>query len=376
MDEKKGLDFKINDVNRRKYSYYKLATKDLLHLEFLKDFKDILYFLTITFGLIALITPLSMYSYHNSGNMDGITLIMMFTPAMTAMLVAKLNKTNEYPRFIFNYYLIGSSFLIFYLIIAVVYNLKIDLNSTLVNTLIFGKPLEINWFSLALTIFNFSFIFLIYRGKNEKILNDWKFAGVNLRKIFQYSFYFIVIKNLIILLVKGLVLDFDYLLITVLDIKFWLGEMLLIVYSISSIIIFFGEEYGWRFFLQPKLQHKFGRKKGVFALGIIWGVWHIPLLLFYYSTLGNFLYSTIFQVLSCVFLSIIFAYFYEKSGSIWCVAVLHFINNGIAGLIAISKNQNVFSSYNSFNLKEMLISICVLVIISLFFLRTNVFSKK
>ncbi len=338
--------------------------------------REIFKFLIIVFGLIALIMLLSVYSYYNNGNMAGVALIMMLTPAMAAMLVAKCNKTREYPKFIFNYYLIGSSFLICYLIIAAVYNLKIDLNSTLVNTLILGKPFEINWFYLAFAVFNFSFLVLIYKGKNKKLLNDWKLAKVNLRKVFQYSFYFIVINNLIILLVKGLLLDSDYVLTTVLDIKFWLGEMLLIVYSISSIIVFFGEEYGWRFFLQPRLQHKFGKIKGIFVLGIIWGIWHIPLLLFYYSTPGNFLYSTTFQVLSCIFLSIIFAYFYKKSGSIWCIAVLHFINNGIAGLIAISQNQSLYSSYNSFNLKEMLISVCVLVIISLFFLRTEVFRKE
>ncbi len=338
--------------------------------------REIIKFLAIAFGLIALIMPLSMYSYYNNGNTAGVALIMMFTPAMAAMLVAKWNKTNEYPKFIFNYYLIGASLLICYLVIAVVYNLKIDLNPTLVNTFILGKPLEINWFYLAFAVFNFSFLVLIYKGKNKKLLNDWKLAKVNLRKVFQYSFYFIVINNLIILLVKGLLLDSDYVLTTVLDIKFWIGELLLIVYSISSIIVFFGEEYGWRFFLQPRLQHKFGKIKGILALGIIWGVWHIPLLLFYYSTPGNFLYSTTFQILACVFLSIIFAYFYEKSGSIWCIAVLHCINNGIAGLIAFSQNQNAFSSYNSFDLKEALLSICVLVIISLFFLRTEVFRKE
>ena len=46
------------------------------------------------------------------------------------------------------------------------------------------------------------------------------------------------------------------------------------VFNPISIYILFGEEYGWRFFLQPRLQKKFGEIGGVVLLGIIWAVWH------------------------------------------------------------------------------------------------------
>ena len=36
----------------------------------------------------------------------------------------------------------------------------------------------------------------------------------------------------------------------------------------------FGEEYGWRVFLQDRLLPLFGGYKGVLLLGIIWGIWH------------------------------------------------------------------------------------------------------
>ena len=42
-------------------------------------------------------------------------------------------------------------------------------------------------------------------------------------------------------------------------------------------ILFFGEEYGWRGFLQEKMQRKFGKRIGVILLGFIWELWHIPL---------------------------------------------------------------------------------------------------
>ncbi|MCS4523181.1 CPBP family intramembrane metalloprotease [Clostridium botulinum] len=45
----------------------------------------------------------------------------------------------------------------------------------------------------------------------------------------------------------------------------------------------FGEEYGWRYFLQTAFQERLGKRKGIIFLGIIWGIWHLPLNLFYYS---------------------------------------------------------------------------------------------
>ena len=39
-----------------------------------------------------------------------------------------------------------------------------------------------------------------------------------------------------------------------------------------TIVAFFGEEYGWRYFLQPVMQKKFGMKAGVILLGVVWGL--------------------------------------------------------------------------------------------------------
>ena len=43
-----------------------------------------------------------------------------------------------------------------------------------------------------------------------------------------------------------------------------------------SFLCFFGEEYGWRYYLQPHMQAKFGNRLGVVLLGVIWGLWHLP----------------------------------------------------------------------------------------------------
>jgi membrane protease YdiL (CAAX protease family) len=37
-----------------------------------------------------------------------------------------------------------------------------------------------------------------------------------------------------------------------------------------------GEEFGWRGFLLPRLQARWGALAAALAIGIIWGVWHLP----------------------------------------------------------------------------------------------------
>ena len=37
-----------------------------------------------------------------------------------------------------------------------------------------------------------------------------------------------------------------------------------------------GEEFGWRGFALPKLQGKWGPLIGTLALGLVWGLWHLP----------------------------------------------------------------------------------------------------
>ena len=96
-----------------------------------------------------------------------------------------------------------------------------------------------------------------------------------------------------------------------------------------SFLAFFGEEYGWRYFLQPILQKKFGMIKGILALGFIWGLWHLPLNLFYYSADGTGLISLANQLVVCITYSIMFGFAYTYSESIWTPVAIHYFNNNL-----------------------------------------------
>ncbi|WP_236887285.1 CPBP family intramembrane glutamic endopeptidase [Clostridium botulinum] len=61
---------------------------------------------------------------------------------------------------------------------------------------------------------------------------------------------------------------------------------------------FLGEEYSWRYFLEHAFQERLGKIKGIIAVGLIWGIWHLPLNIMYYSPKTS-LYSVLNQLIAC-----------------------------------------------------------------------------
>jgi membrane protease YdiL (CAAX protease family) len=93
-----------------------------------------------------------------------------------------------------------------------------------------------------------------------------------------------------------------------------------------GLIITFGEEYGWRGYLQTELT-RLGRIRGVFLLGVIWGIWHWPVIWMGYNYPGQPILGSIAMVFMCVILAYFLAYAVFKSNGIWTAAYLHALSN-------------------------------------------------
>ena len=107
-----------------------------------------------------------------------------------------------------------------------------------------------------------------------------------------------------------------------------------IVNSLVLGFIIWGEEVGWRGYLQPKLIDQFGLTKGVILLGIIWAFWHLPIwLMGYNSTEYNPLIGAILiYPITGIALSFILAWLRLSSGSIWSAVLAHSSNNACSVL--------------------------------------------
>ena len=125
----------------------------------------------------------------------------------------------------------------------------------------------------------------------------------------------------------------------------WISAAGLMINFPLTFIAFLGEEYGWRYYLQPIMQKKFGLRLGVVLLGVVWGVWHTAAdFMFYSTTSGPQLLVT--QIITCVTMSIFFGYAYMKTQNIWAIAIMHFINNNFlvvftGGDVNVLQNQSI-----------------------------------
>ncbi len=115
-----------------------------------------------------------------------------------------------------------------------------------------------------------------------------------------------------------------------------------------GLIIAFGEEYGWRGYLQTELI-RLGRIRGVFLLGVIWGVWHWPIIWMGYNFPGQPLLGSLAMVALGIIFAFFFAYSVFKSQGVWTAAYLHALNNQTLSFffMAVVAPANVLYSFGA-----------------------------
>jgi membrane protease YdiL (CAAX protease family) len=127
----------------------------------------------------------------------------------------------------------------------------------------------------------------------------------------------------------------------VLPIQFLIG-------ALFTTFVSFGEEFGWRGYLQKRIMPG----KPVWATvitGIIWGVWHFPLNIQGYNFPDNRFLGLIVFPITTIFLSIIFGWLQNKSDSVWVPSLAHAATNSVGSslmLVLFMGGQNwIWVSY-------------------------------
>lgn len=97
---------------------------------------------------------------------------------------------------------------------------------------------------------------------------------------------------------------------------------------LKSCISALGEELGWRGFLVPQLAKFMPFPSVAFTSGIIWALWHYPLILFGSSRgAGPLWYSVACFTVMVAGIAFLFAWMRLKSGSVWTGMLLHASHN-------------------------------------------------
>lgn len=106
---------------------------------------------------------------------------------------------------------------------------------------------------------------------------------------------------------------------------------------LANMLLAVGEEAGWRGTMYPALKMRFGMLKGRIIGGVIWGIWHWPIII-----LAGYEYGTTYWgapvtglLLFCIItvsMGILFDLLYEKTACVWIPALCHGAINAFAGI--------------------------------------------
>lgn len=99
----------------------------------------------------------------------------------------------------------------------------------------------------------------------------------------------------------------------------------------------FGEEFGWRSYLLQKLM-PLGGRKAMLLMGVIWGVWHWPIIAMGHNYgldyAGAPWMGMLMMVVFTVTVGIFLGWAALRGGSVWPAVIGHAAVNGIAGVAA------------------------------------------
>lgn len=105
--------------------------------------------------------------------------------------------------------------------------------------------------------------------------------------------------------------------------------------AVLNLVPALGEELGWRGWLLPKLM-AYGPVRAVLLSGVLWGLWHAPLILLGYNyPMAPGWLGLAMMTGMCILVGAIFGWLRLRSNSVWPAALAHGTFNAAAGFYVV-----------------------------------------
>ncbi len=290
---------------------------------------QMLIYLSVAFGVPYILGILMGVGYSKGLDVSVFPSAQMFYPAMAVILAALLTRKGDH--------LIPKRFFIGFLIITLL---------LLICTVASIIMPEMSWNAISQYIMIvgsvIAWILLLTEKKDKRIAYGLKGGRWKASALIVLIYLILYFGRAVIMYILGGETQ------TIVEIvKKPITWIMLLSLPINYFLIFtafWGEEYGWRYFFQPILQKKFGMVRGILILGIAWGLWHLPINFFYYTSPSVGFISLVGQLITCITLGIFFGWAYLKTNNIWSVVILHFVNNNLVPIISGNYSEEVLQN--------------------------------
>lgn len=290
-----------------------------------------LYILTFCMGIFIMI------GYYRGIDLSFLSITQMFYPALIAIIIEQSSLSML--KYL---YIIETIFSIIFGIISL-------------------YRMDVIWvFSIISLVIHVTFLAIILKGIITQKNSKCKFKK-NFFLFMMYILFWLIYFGAYAYL-EG---NFQLFLQKITNLHLWKNFIFYLPIFLVNFLPFIGEEYGWRFFLQPKLQDKYGKFSGTVMVGIIWGLWHIPLSIYYFDSPAHWLESIACQTLNCVILAFVFAIIYDKSKSLILISLIHYVHNLMIERFEMDEVINRMGYKGTYVVLCILAIICVIALLNI-----------
>ena len=140
------------------------------------------------------------------------------------------------------------------------------------------------------------------------------------------------------------------------------GHLLMTLVNLPLVLLLggpLGEEFGWRGYAQPVLQDRLGWRTASLGLGLVWGVWHLPL--FFIDGTAQVHIPLALFLLSVVAMSVLFAWLVNHTaGSVVAALLFHTAINFWPSVVPVLPTEASYRAYGFVVATLVLLSVLVL----------------